>query len=122
MPLVHGTWSGYKVHGCRCPVCVEAGLGGNARRHADFKDFIALAKDKPCTDCGGRFPTVCMQFDHRDPAEKLFAISQASQRSRAAVVAEIAKCDLVCSNCHAVRTEVQMAAGLLRRGRPRKAV
>lgn len=117
--LRHGTWSGYSTYGCRCELCAEARLGGNRRRYEEFKSFIAQAKDTPCADCGGRFPTVCMEFDHRDPAEKVFPIGGASQRSRAAVVAEMAKCDVVCSNCHRIRTAGQVARGEIRPGRPR---
>lgn len=44
-----------------------------------------------------------MQFDHL--GEKQFEISQAIwTKSLLLVVEEIAKCDLVCANCHAERT------------------
>ena len=46
-----------------------------------------------------------MQWDHRPGFEKLGDISvDFSERSRAEVLAEIAKCDLVCVNCHTIRT------------------
>jgi hypothetical protein len=120
--LRHGTWSGYKTYNCRCEQCVEAGLGGNARRYQQHKEWLAQVKDKPCADCGGRFPTVCMEFDHRDPAEKSFGISESALRARASLEAEIAKCDVVCSNCHRIRTAVQVAAKTVKPGRPRKSV
>lgn len=115
----HGTWSGYKTYGCRCSSCCAAALGGNAKRHEEFKRWLTAQKDRPCVDCDGRFPTVCMQFSHRDPSSKSFAVSQGGQRRRAAVEAEIAKCDLVCANCHAVRTHLQFESGTVVRGRPR---
>jgi hypothetical protein len=37
-----------------------------------------------------------------------------------AYFAEIAKCDLVCANCHRKESDAQHKAGLIRRGRPRK--
>lgn len=65
---------------------------------------IAAKEGKPCTDCGGIFHQAAMEFDHipgRGP--KLFNVGQ-SDRSVGAVKAEIAKCDIVCANCHRVRT------------------
>lgn len=64
-------------------------------------------------DCGGRFPAVCMDFDHRPGEKKLFTVAamvgqhQTSKR----VLAEIAKCDVVCSNCHRIRTATRHQAG-----------
>lgn len=64
------------------------------------------AKDVPCADCGERFPTVCMDFDHLPGFEKVANISSLVQRpvSLERLVAEIAKCDVVCANCHRIRT------------------
>ncbi len=46
-----------------------------------------------------------MQWDHRAREDKLGDISADFwHRSRDDVLAEIAKCDLVCTNCHAMRT------------------
>ena len=46
-----------------------------------------------------------MQWDHRPGTQKLFEISAAfGGWSRQAVIDEIAKCDLVCTNCHIIRT------------------
>jgi hypothetical protein len=61
-----------------------------------------------------------MDFDHRDPAVKSFAIGPSLTRNRAAVVAEIAKCDVVCANCHRLRTERQRISGAIVAGRPRR--
>lgn len=43
-----------------------------------------------------------MVFHHRDPREKEITISEAMRRSfgRARILAEIAKCDVLCANCH----------------------
>lgn len=46
-----------------------------------------------------------MQWDHRPGVEKLVELSAAFGRwSRKDVLAEISKCDLVCTNCHIIRT------------------
>jgi hypothetical protein len=87
---------------------------GRQHRNERFK-WLDEAKAKPCMDCHLSFPPECMDFDHRDPKTKLFNISQAavSGRSVASVRAEMAKCDLVCANCHRIRTAKQQG----RRGR-----
>ena len=43
-------------------------------------------------------------LDHRDPALKLFNCSDARSRPIDLVLAECAKCDLMCHNCHHVKT------------------
>lgn len=45
-----------------------------------------------------------MQWDHKPEFEKLFTIGKHWQFSEERILAEIAKCDLVCANCHAERT------------------
>jgi hypothetical protein len=80
------------------------GADGKASKFA----WLADEKSQPCTDCGQCFNPVAMQFDHV-PARgvKLFMIGQTacgSRRTLAELKAERAKCDLVCANCHAIRT------------------
>jgi hypothetical protein len=72
------------------------------RRQAAFRRFLAWLKEQPCVDCGGRFPSYCMDFDHRDPTQKRIGVSKVGTLSR--LQDEILKCDLVCANCHRVRT------------------
>ncbi len=69
------------------------------------KDYLNQLKRAPCVDCGGRFPPFVMDFDHVRGA-KVSILSKLS-RGRAGwdkVLAEVAKCEIVCSNCHRVRT------------------
>ena len=55
-----------------------------------------------CKMCGEDHPA-CLQFHHRDKAEKSFSIADMAQRpsSRKRIVEEIRKCDVLCVNCHA---------------------
>lgn len=78
----------------------------NARRaRASRAEFLRSKKDgSPCADCGGTLPSYCMDFDHRDPASKTYEVSKMLTCSFALIEIEIAKCDLVCANCHRVRT------------------
>ena len=73
--------------------------------YAANKAIVNAAKDVPCHLCGGRFPAVCMDFHHRDPATKAFNIaSKIASRSPTSIAEEIAKCDVYCANCHRIVT------------------
>jgi hypothetical protein len=68
------------------------------------KAVLDAIKSVPCMDCGGSFPPICMDFDHRDPAEKKFTIGQHSAIVNLNdLMTEIDKCDIVCANCHRIR-------------------
>lgn len=71
------------------------------RHHADILDQL---RSVPCADCGRRFAQCAMDFDHRDPSTKTVAVSRLINGGYAKLMAEVAKCDIVCANCHALRT------------------
>jgi hypothetical protein len=57
----------------------------------------------PCTDCGENDPLV-LEFDHL--GGKLFDIgNELPYRAWDSILAEIEKCEVVCSNCHRRRTK-----------------
>lgn len=69
-------------------------------------------KSGPCEDCKQRFPWVCMQFDHvPERGKKEFMVNTrqcyANGRTLEELKAEREKCDLVCANCHALRTQAR---------------
>lgn len=64
----------------------------------------SLKAGRPCHDCGQTFPPFVMDFDHRDPSDKKYTISRMYDHSNETIDKEIAKCDLVCANCHRIRT------------------
>lgn len=68
-------------------------------------DYVDSVKQNPCMDCGGTFPTECMDLDHVR-GEKVDNVSTLLARtaSMEEVIAEVDKCDLVCANCHRIRT------------------
>lgn len=71
------------------------------------KQLISLKESTPCKDCGKFFPFYVMDFDHRE--NKSFLLSSASRLglSDNKIKMEILKCDLVCSNCHRIRTHTR---------------
>lgn len=72
----------------------------------ELKAWMIEIKSKPCSDCATSFPVCCMDFDHRSGTEKKFNVGSmfAHHYSRGLIETEISKCDLVCANCHRVRT------------------
>jgi len=78
-----------------------------ARFKAEARAIIrGLKTSSPCADCGEFHPYWAMDFDHRDPEQKSFNLSLFPRyaSSMPKVLAEIAKCDIVCTLCHRYRT------------------
>jgi hypothetical protein len=64
--------------------------------------LVAYFLEHPCIDCGESDPIV-LEFDHL--RDKKFGISDGLQSRRwQDVLDEIAKCEVVCANCHRRRT------------------
>ena len=72
-----------------------------------------LKETTPCADCGNHFPYYVMQFDHLGDKEVNIAEVVRRDWCRARVQAELDKCELVCANCHAVRTYMRRVHGSL---------
>lgn len=82
------------------------------RYSAKVRKVVREAKNKPCTDCGCVFPWYVMDFDHVR-GEKRFGIAQMLQHQGIeTILLEIAKCDVVCSNCHRIRTFNRTGIGM----------
>jgi len=81
----------------------EISLTGYARikQHRRNKKILAvLYKGGACERCGYKKSISAMDFHHRDPKEKDFAISRNTNLAWKRVKAELDKCMLVCANCH----------------------
>lgn len=77
---------------------------GHSRRQGQMR-FLERLRELACADCGRRFPTCVMEFDHRDPAAKRYGMNLIAGRVKfSRLLEESAKCDIVCSNCHRIRT------------------
>lgn len=70
----------------------------------DKKTQLVEYKGGKCIDCGGVFSPCCYHFDHRDPFSKKAGIAKIIHRPLEELKTEADKCDLVCANCHAIRT------------------
>ena len=79
----------------------------NAKRNQALRRLLRELKDVPCSDCGQLYPPWVMDFDHV-AGDKLFNVGQAVRTSAAVILSEVAKCEVVCANCHRDRTYKRM--------------
>lgn len=87
----------------------EKDLAANAaymkQRREARRALIDKLKAVPCKDCNGEFHSAAMHFDHLPGTAKRFNIGERyAGASEIDLLDEIAKCEIVCANCHAVRT------------------
>lgn len=127
-----GTPAKYQWHwkrGESCELCKQAAAADRKRRDTQKralrpkkvripkgsafernKELVRAEKLKrgQCADCGvviNERTIVFIDFDHRDPAQKAFTISREGKwAAMSDLINEMAKCDAVCRNCHALRT------------------
>lgn len=72
------------------------------RRLRRLKSLVLYFNTHPCVKCGEADPLV-LDFHHRDPETKLFGIKDNLTTTLERLSAEVAKCDVLCSNCHRKR-------------------
>ena len=84
-------------------------LDRNIRSYLKRREFIRQIKSRPCADCGIQYPYYVMDFDHREGEDKKYELNSITQMIISAVMSEIEKCDVVCSNCHRERTQRRKA-------------
>lgn len=110
----HRRGSGY-LHWCKaCRKLYDASyyqqrrveiIAGKRRREAELVSWMRALKGEPCADCGRLFHPAAMTFDHLPGTSKRADVATLVKRSSIRVAREeIAKCELVCANCHAIRT------------------
>lgn len=73
------------------------------RRRQIIRAVCVDALGGKCVRCGGVYPHYVYDFHHRLPSEKLGTPSiMTDAASLASISAEVAKCDLLCANCHRI--------------------
>jgi hypothetical protein len=78
-----------------------------AKSIAEMHEYVnALKIQSGCNLCGYNAYPAALEFHHREPESKLFPIAWAISKcvAKAAILLEIEKCDVLCSNCHRVLT------------------
>ena len=73
------------------------------QRAENRKSFISSYKKLlGCTDCGYNLHSEVLEFDHLN--NKYRNVASLFYSSWKTIFAEIDKCDIVCANCHRLRT------------------
>lgn len=86
------------------PVKHPAAAKRRSEKRAELRAWIAdYKRTLSCGRCGFKHPAA-LQFHHTDVSTKKFEIGSAVmlQKSLKQVQEEIAKCECICANCHAV--------------------
>jgi hypothetical protein len=62
-------------------------------------------EDNGCADCRHKYPHYMLEFDHRPEHRKLDNVYRVLKKYGIDMAwKEISKCDVVCANCHKIRT------------------
>lgn len=72
-----------------------------ARFQARKKFVDEIKMEKGCSQCPEKDPT-CLDFHHTDPTDKTDTISSLARNcaSEEVLISEMAKCEILCANCH----------------------
>jgi hypothetical protein len=76
-----------------------------ASKRKEVQEMLSKIKEKSgCVDCNTKYPYYVLDFDHAR-GKKVANIGQMlNYFSVEDILKEVAKCDIVCSNCHRERT------------------
>lgn len=99
----HSVLLGEMISSTMCrPCAVKKTSAFQAARQQELAE-IKLASG--CVDCGYRAHPDALDFDHLPGSDKEFNISRALRsKNWDAILAEVAKCEVRCANCHRVKT------------------
>jgi hypothetical protein len=99
----HAHYSRWRRHGD--PLTLGRAVSTHGVTPAFKKHWVIEYKlSKGCADCGYNTHHVALDFDHRPGTEKVRDIKSGAHLGWKALLAEIDKCDVVCANCHRIRT------------------
>jgi hypothetical protein len=83
-------------------------------RAAMYASAVAMIKlERGCADCGYDEDPVALDFDHIG-GTKLSAVSRMLNQAIDRILDEIEKCEVVCANCHRIRTHARRAGSVQR--------
>lgn len=82
-----------------------------AKQKAYLAKYIQdMKSNTPCMDCKISYPYYVMDFDHVRGRKQKNVSELISTLSKKKIDLEIAKCEIVCSNCHRIRTHLRKTA------------
>lgn len=75
------------------------------RLRIERREILNKAKEKGCVECGYNEHFCALDFDHIDPSQKEFTIGTSyTSVSLERLYKEIDKCQVLCANCHRIKT------------------
>jgi len=97
-------------------------LQNQREKRAEGLEYITKIKEiSGCQDCAIKGPGYIYDFDHLPGSTKVTHVGKLINCSKKRIDAEIAKCEVVCANCHRIRTHERLnrAGPYIHRGRHR---
>ena len=83
-------------------------LRANGESHVSrLRAFVSSLKSNPCNDCGGSYPSYCMDFNHLSQLDKTEDVSSICKRGGSwdELYGELWKCELLCVLCHRLKSQ-----------------
>jgi hypothetical protein len=79
-----------------------------AKQKAALHKYLReLKENSPCMDCKVQYPYYVMDFDHVRGRKHKNVMELVPTLSKKKIDEELAKCEIVCSNCHRARTHMR---------------
>ncbi len=79
--------------------------GSFSKSFYEGKNFVdSYKKKKGCFCCGYNIHPSALDFDHINPEEKTMNVSQMLALNKDRLLAEVKKCQVLCANCHRIKT------------------
>jgi hypothetical protein len=102
-----------------CRACRKIESLARIKDRRDYSDRIKT--ESSCVTCGFRGQAIQFDFDHRPGTKKVANIAALITKGTIEdFVAEIAKCEVICANCHRIRTAERWATSGTPRQLPRR--
>jgi hypothetical protein len=95
---------------CKPCVVIRYGPGRSERARRDRFYIQQIKIERGCTDCGFDSHPAALDFDHLPGTVKRYRVNTMAGMRRDLIDAEIAKCEVVCANCHRIRTSTRLEA------------
>jgi len=102
LPISMFRWNGRGDWLPRCKKCDTIWRRDlRQQRAAKAREWTNGIKTETGCLCCDEKEACALLFHHRDPKKKTFTVSSGLSRRKELVLEEIAKCDVMCFNCHA---------------------
>lgn len=84
----------------------------NRKRTIVKRKLWEIKEKSGCIDCGEKYPHWMLDFDHKPGFEKIDSPTQIAHKyTWEKALKELDKCDIVCPNCHRIRTYKRNQSG-----------